>query len=209
MWCRIVLHTFVETPPLLSLSLSLTHTSMSLLSPLSFLSTRTVFYLAKAFDQDPFCGPSWVGSTASRRHVRRKETIDSTVCSRRGYWNSSSADCPWQYNDRDVGGSRDEASCKDCPSGKSQLRRQHGHHCLHELSCWVVLGAGSSACTDWAAESTAPRRSTACTDCGIGKFNNRSGARRRHRTNCPAGKTAKTAAPTVVLPRRADPHIPR
>ena len=114
-----------DPPPSLSLSLSLTHTSMSL-SLLYFLSTRAVFYSdAKAFDQDPLCGPSWVGSTASKTQmfsgVKRGSIANTTVCvCAGGYWNSEQCiGCPvGKYNDRNVGGSQTEASCKICLSGR-------------------------------------------------------------------------------------------
>ena len=119
MWCRIVLHTLcVEIPPLLSLSLTYSHIDASL-SPLSFLSTRTVFNGAGAFDQDPLCGPSWVGSTAIKTDMFsgvKRGSIASTVCiCAGGYWNSEQCiGCPvGKYNDGDGW-----SACKNCLSGR-------------------------------------------------------------------------------------------
>ena len=82
---------------------------------------HSVLYHAERFNQDPFCGPSWVDSTAYKSQIFygvKKGSIANTACCTVGtYWIQGTSKCTrctiGKYNN-ELG----LIACKDCASGK-------------------------------------------------------------------------------------------
>ena len=129
--------------------------------------SSTVFYDAKQFNQDPFCGPLWVDSTASKSQMFagvKKGSIANTACCAVGkYWIQGTSKCTrcdiGKYNNEI--GSIAEAACKDCASGK--YNNEAG-------------STAESACKDCASGKYNNELGlSACKDCASGKYNNELG----------------------------------
>ena len=144
-----------------------------------------MFFRAISINQDPFCGPEWVDSTAYKHRIfeqARKVSIAPNACCPAGkYWIKGTSTCTkcasGKYNKEtgsiaasackqcELGKFNDEAGmtvCEDCATGR--YNNQTG-----KIRC---IGCASGRYNDEAGSSS----ESACKQCVTGKYNNEAGS---------------------------------